>query len=124
MATKTQKIVKGKETNVNVWLGLIFFISIVYKIIESNPSGAISVVAIGISVIWNLVSSPIIVLAIIASIFFGNWQNWFKTDIEKEYDKEQMGWLLSKIGDILNWIFLLYGIQIAFMIIKTLWRLA
>lgn len=66
----------------------------------------------------------ILFFAIILSLSVGSWQNWFKSEFEKENDRREMGWFVSKVGDIIVWIFTLYGLYIAFVIIKSLWKLA
>jgi len=66
----------------------------------------------------------ILILSILLGVCFGSWQDLFKSEQDKEYEKEEMGWFLYKLAIILSWIWPLFIIYFAFLIIKILWKLA
>lgn len=66
----------------------------------------------------------ILFLSLVLGLLFGSWSDWFKSESEREYERNEVGWFLDKLGNIISWIFLLYIIYIVFIVIKTLWRLS
>ena len=68
-------------------------------------------------------------IAVIPALFFGSPGEWFKTEADKDYDKNMLGggllsWFLTKLAGVIVWWFILIGLLIAFVIIKAVWRLA
>lgn len=71
----------------------------------------------------------IFLVAVIPALFFGDPRDWGKSDLEKDYEKDELGgglfaWIICKLGSVATWSFILVGLFIAFAIIKVIWKLA
>lgn len=70
----------------------------------------------------------VIIIAVILGIFVGDWRDFFKSDIQKEIDKDELKELgidwLTILFHIASWFGLLFVIWLVFVIIKILWKSA